>query len=119
VDEFSEAYKKPVDAIDQASMAALQAYSWPGNARELRNVVERAMIVPAGRRLRIPLLTNGSASKRRGETLAALEKEHITAILAACGGRIQGRGGAAARLGLSPKALSARMTRLGIHRPRA
>jgi formate hydrogenlyase transcriptional activator len=119
VDEFSEAYGKPVDAIDQASMAALQAYSWPGNARELRNVVERAMIVPTGRRLRIPLLPNGSGSKRRSETLAALEKEHITSILAACGGRIHGRGGAAARLGLSPKALGAKITRLGIHRPRA
>jgi DNA-binding NtrC family response regulator len=44
VDEFSLAYGKPVDAIDQESMEALQAHAWPGNARELRNAVERAMI---------------------------------------------------------------------------
>ena len=69
VDEFSAALGKPIDAIDQESMAALQEHEWPGNARELRNVVERAMIVPAGRRLHIPLphaaATNGSGSVRR------------------------------------------------------
>ena len=55
VDELSAEYGKPVDAIDQESMDALQAYAWPGNAREVRNVVERAMIALAGRRLRIPV----------------------------------------------------------------
>ena len=44
VDEFSMAYRRPIEAIDQASMTALQRYSWPGNARELRNVVEHAMM---------------------------------------------------------------------------
>src|SRR4029434_648521 len=42
VDECSQALGTPVDTIDQTSMAALQAYAWPGNARELRNVIERA-----------------------------------------------------------------------------
>jgi transcriptional regulator with PAS, ATPase and Fis domain len=55
VDELSAEYGKPVDAIDQESMDALQSYAWPGNAREVRNVVERAMIALAGRRLRIPV----------------------------------------------------------------
>jgi transcriptional regulator with GAF, ATPase, and Fis domain len=54
VDEFSAVLGKPIDAIDQGSMDALQAHGWPGNARELRNVVERAMIAPGGRRLHIP-----------------------------------------------------------------
>jgi transcriptional regulator with PAS, ATPase and Fis domain len=66
VDEFSEVYRKPIDTIDDASMAALQRYSWPGNARELRNVVERAMIVATGRRLRItPHTPGGGASRKR------------------------------------------------------
>jgi len=64
VDEFSLEYGKPVDAIDQESMEALQGYAWPGNARELRNMVERAMIAPTGRRLHIPL-TNKTARRAR------------------------------------------------------
>ena len=49
VEEFSNAFAKPIDAIARENMAALQHYSWPGNIRELRNVVERAMIVARGR----------------------------------------------------------------------
>jgi transcriptional regulator with GAF, ATPase, and Fis domain len=118
VDEFSETSGKRVDAIDQESMAALQRHSWPGNARELRNVVERAMIMPTGRRLRIPLPSNAPGPTRRRDTLAAVEKEHITQILAACGEQIEGRDGAAARLGLTARALRARMAKLGVRRPR-
>jgi formate hydrogenlyase transcriptional activator len=119
VDEFSEAYGKPIDAIDQGSMTALQTYAWPGNARELRNVVERAVIVAGGRRLHIPLPPNGTAHKGKNGTLAAIEREHIARVLAMCGGRTGGKGGAAARLGLSPRALRAKMTALGLHRGRA
>ena len=50
VEEFSKAFGKPIDAISRESMAALQRYPWPGNIRELRNVVERAMILAAGHR---------------------------------------------------------------------
>jgi PAS domain S-box-containing protein len=77
VDEFSAAYGRPVDAIDQESMSALQEYNWPGNARELRNVVERAMIVPAGRRLRIPIV-NGSGSLQEVEP--ASERRRPTVV---------------------------------------
>ena len=55
VEEFSKAFAKPIDAIARENMAALQRYAWPGNIRELRNVVERAMIVAQGPRLTIPL----------------------------------------------------------------
>jgi PAS domain S-box-containing protein len=116
VDEFSTSYGRPIDAIDRASMTALQAYAWPGNARELRNVVEHAMIGATTRRLHIALPPNGS---RAAETLEAVEREHIASVLTACEWRIQGTGGAAARLGMSPTALRARMTRLGIHRREA
>ena len=115
VDEFSQTYGKTIETIDQESMAQLQHYTWPGNARELRNVVERAMIVATGRRLNIVLpVTSGEA--RGSETLAAVEKAHIIAVLAECGGNVRGKGGAAARLGLSPRALEMRMTKYGIRR---
>ena len=119
VDEFSKAYGKPIDAIDQASMTALQTYAWPGNARELRNVVERAMIVATGRRVHIPLPPNGHTPTRRNGTLAAIEKEHIARVLALCGGKTGGKGGAAARLGISPRALRMKMAALGLDRRRS
>ena len=53
VEEFSKTFAKRIDTIDKDNLAALQLYSWPGNIRELRNVVERAMITATGRRLTI------------------------------------------------------------------
>ena len=114
VDEFSTAYSKPVDAFDEESMLALQQYDWPGNARELRNLVERAVLVAVSRRLSIAVAAGGSSAGRGRDTLAAIEREHILAVLAACEGRINGRRGAAARLGLSPRALTAKMAALRI-----
>jgi DNA-binding NtrC family response regulator len=66
VDEFSETLGQPVDAVDQESMSALQRYGWPGNARELRNIVERAMTIPIGRgrRLRIGIPMHETATPR-------------------------------------------------------
>jgi transcriptional regulator with GAF, ATPase, and Fis domain len=74
VDELSATYRRSIDAIDRDSMAALQAYPWPGNARELRNVVERAMIgPPVSRRLRITIPANGHELTRTdgGTAIAA------------------------------------------------
>jgi PAS domain S-box-containing protein len=117
VDEFSEHYGKAIDAVDEDGMAALQRYEWPGNARELRNVVERAVIVTTGRLLQIPLPTSQPVSTRANETLATVEKEHIANVLTACRGRIEGKNGAAARLGLTPRVLKATMKRLGLRWP--
>ena len=59
VDEFSQAFGKPVEEIPSDTMQALQEYRWPGNIRELRNVVERAMILATGSRLQIALPAGG------------------------------------------------------------
>jgi len=117
VDEFSAEYGKPIDAIDQESMDALQDYAWPGNARELRNVVDRAMIAGTGRRLRIPPPAHDAyPSRPRGpRTLAAVEKAHIIHVVAACGGWPRARNRAAARLGLAPAALNAKVAELGLY----
>lgn len=117
VEEFSRTFGKRIDDIDKGSIAALQQYSWPGNIRELRNVVERAMIVATGRRLTIPSPRVSAAALKRSPRLVDVEKEHIRAILDACSWRIRGADGAAHRLGLKPTTLETRMAKLGLKRP--
>jgi len=117
VDEFSKAFGKRIDSIDKESMEALQQYAWPGNIRELRNLVERATIVATSRRLTIPLPQTSSLPVRRSSKLADVEKEHIRAVLDSTGWRIRGTGGAADRLGLKPTTLETRMAMLGLRRP--
>jgi formate hydrogenlyase transcriptional activator len=118
VEEFSKAFGKRIDSIDKDSLTALQQYSWPGNIRELRNVVERAMIVVSGRRLSIPPPpSSGSASNKRSPKLIDVEKDHIRGVLESTGWRIRGNGGAADRLGLKPTTLETRMAKLGLRRP--
>jgi PAS domain S-box-containing protein len=119
VDEFSEAYGKPIDTIDKESMAMLQQHRWPGNARELRNVVERAVILANSRRLVIELPKPRPLASRRTATLAVVEKEHIAGVLAACEWQVRGSDGAAARLGLTPRELEARMAKYRLRAPRA
>ena len=117
VEEFSTAFGKRIDAIAQESLASLAQYAWPGNIRELRNVVERAMIVATGSRLTIPLPQISQAPARRSPKLADVERDHIRAVLETTNWRIRGAGGAAERLGLKPTTLETRMAKLGIRRP--
>jgi transcriptional regulator with GAF, ATPase, and Fis domain len=114
VDEFSRAFGKRIDTIPRENMAALQRYPWPGNIRELRNVVERAMIVATGPELVVAV---PSTATRRSEKLVDVEREHIRAVLDGSGWRVRGAGGAATRLGLKPTTLETRMSRLGLKRP--
>jgi DNA-binding NtrC family response regulator len=99
-------------------MTALQHYSWPGNIRELRNVVERAMIVVSGTELTIPLPAPSGAAAKCSTRLEDVEKEHIRSILESSRWRIRGAGGAAERLGLRPTTLETRMAKLGLSRPK-
>jgi formate hydrogenlyase transcriptional activator len=118
VDEFSKAFGKQIDAIPRENMLALQQYSWPGNIRELRNVVERAMIVATGNQLTICLPTSSSSPKKCGARLVDVEKDHIRSVLETTMWRIRGVGGAAERLGLRPTTLESRMAKLGLSRPK-
>jgi transcriptional regulator of acetoin/glycerol metabolism len=99
-------------------MAVLQRYSWPGNIRELRNVVERAMIVSTGTQLALPLPSLSRPTEKRSLKLNDVEKEHILSVLDSSGWRIRGTSGAAALLGLKPTTLEARMAKLGLARPK-
>jgi PAS domain S-box-containing protein len=118
VEEFSKAFGKPIDSIARENMAALQRYAWPGNIRELRNVVERAMIVAQGPRLTIPLPAPATTVGRQTDRLSDIEKDHIRAVLESTSWRIRGASGAAARLGLRPTTLETRIAKLGLRRPK-
>ena len=117
VDEFSRAFGKRIDTIPRENMTELQRYSWPGNIRELRNVVERAMIVATGPQLVIALPPRTSAAVKISDRLADVEREHIRSVLETSAWRIRGAGGAADRLGLKPTTLETRMSKLGLKRP--
>jgi formate hydrogenlyase transcriptional activator len=116
VDEFSKAFGKRIETISREDMAVLQRYSWPGNIRELRNVVERAMIVSTGTQLALPLPSLTRPAEKRSLKLNDVEREHILSVLDTSGWRIRGSSGAASLLGLKPTTLEARMAKLGLTR---
>jgi formate hydrogenlyase transcriptional activator len=117
VQEFSKSFGSRVDSITDDSMAALQRYEWPGNLRELRNVVERAMITSQGSRLTITTPETSVAASQRSQRLVDVEREHMRRVLEAASWRIRGADGAADRLGVKPTTLETRMAKLGLKRP--
>ena len=116
VKEFSEKMGKRIESIPREAMEALQNYSWPGNIRELRNVLERAMILTIGTKLNIEMPKLSNANISRNKSLEEVERGHIVEVLEAANWRIRGKSGAAEILGLKPTTLEARMNKLDIHR---
>ena len=104
-------------------MDALKRHTWPGNVRELENVVERAMIATTGDTLELdgglPFLARSGAAAPAPLTdnLDELQRAHIEAVLERCGGRINGAGNAAERLGVHPNTLRFRMKKLRVVSP--
>jgi len=116
VKEFSNSMGKAIDAIAEDSMAALLSYPWPGNIRELRNIIERAMILSRGPTLQIKLghPTLGPQTTNTPGTLEEAEREHILRALQRSGWRIRGSNAAAELLGIKPTTLESRIKKLGI-----
>jgi formate hydrogenlyase transcriptional activator len=112
VQEFAVSFGKGLEGVEEGSMAALQSYSWPGNIRELRNTVERAMILATGARLQISPPQALLDDLFRDDA----EREHIRSVLEMTGWRIRGKGGAAEILGLKPTTLDYRILKLGLTR---
>ena len=116
VREFAQAQGKTIEQIPKRSMEALRRYRWPGNVRELRNIIERATILSTGPALHVDLPRPLDPKGSSGETLEAVERRHIIAVLDEVRWRIRGDGGAAQRLGLKPSTLESRMRKAGIKR---
>ncbi|MGA2908776.1 MAG: sigma 54-interacting transcriptional regulator [Terracidiphilus sp.] len=114
---------KNIETIPPEAMAALVAWKWPGNIRELENFLERAVILSRGPQLHVPL-AELEAMKEEDEdyeaatnpTLHAAERDHILRALREAKGIIGGPGGAAERLGLKRTTLNSKMKKLGIER---
>jgi formate hydrogenlyase transcriptional activator len=108
--------------VPAAVMHLLQRHEWQGNVRELENVIERAMIHSTGDVLHLddPLLADTRARHAApvGETLDAVQRRHIEHVLRECGGRINGAGNAAVRLGVHPNTLRFRIKKLGVVVPK-
>ena len=114
---------KKIATVPQKVMKTLQAYHFPGNVRELENIIERAIILTNDQTLRIDesfgaIEITPSSTKSSG-TLEEIERNHIVAVLEESNWRIEGQKGAALRLGLNANTLRSRMQKLGIKRPAA
>jgi formate hydrogenlyase transcriptional activator len=117
VKEFSNSMGKPIEEITDESMQALQEYHWPGNIRELRNVIERAMILNQGPKLCIKLSQSALRPVALTATGGSLEQAERAIILQAveqCNWRIRGSNGAAALLDIKPTTLESRIKKLGL-----
>jgi formate hydrogenlyase transcriptional activator len=117
LEEFSTTLGKHVDAVPQSTMDALMLYSWPGNVREFRNVIERALIVATDSKLRVEIPNRANSKAAPSSTLVELERKYFLSILDKTGWRVRGRNGAAEIIGLKPTTLASRMAKLGIRRP--
>jgi formate hydrogenlyase transcriptional activator len=123
VDTFALRVKRTISTVPTATMDALRNASWPGNIRELENVIERAVIMSSGAELKVPLADLQPTSPREpagssvtGQFLNA-ERELILGALKKSRGVIGGPKGAAADLGLKRTTLQSKMRKLGITRP--
>jgi formate hydrogenlyase transcriptional activator len=123
VQQFARRMSKTVDTIPTETMNVLVRYHWPGNIRELQNLVERAVILSTGPILKVPLndlqVQSAPAGARKIETLEESERRHILDALDSADWVISGPNGAAVSLGLKRSTLQARMEKLGIRRARA
>ena len=122
VQQFARRMNKTIDTIPSDSMNTLMGYPWPGNIRELQNLIERAMILSTGPILKVPLgdlpASQDGAAYKKQETLEEAERRTILETLKATNWVVSGPRGAAALLDLKRSTLQFRMDKLGIRKPR-
>jgi formate hydrogenlyase transcriptional activator len=121
VRRFAERLGRQIETIPVETMQALMAWHWPGNIRELENLMERSVLLSEGSVLHVPLAelhpeNYGAASPSLDSTLISTEREHIIRVLEETQGVLSGPNGAAHRLGLKRTTLQSKMERLGITR---
>ncbi len=129
--QFSKRMNKTIDTISSATMEALSRYHWPGNIRELQNVIERAVITSTGPVLKVDVAdlkiskpsspaekgsAQGSTNGGLRDTLEETERQQILKALKQSNWVVAGPKGAAAKLGMKRSTLQLRMSKLGISR---
>jgi transcriptional regulator with GAF, ATPase, and Fis domain len=119
IDKLNTKLGKNIQAISNKSLNMLKKYSWPGNIRELQNLLEREAILNKGPILEFNTKLTGLKNKVESnfESLAEAEKSHILSVLKACRWQIGGDNGAARILGIPDSTLRSRMKKLSISRP--
>ena len=119
INKISKRLGKSIDTIPTIVMNTLQNYHWPGNIRELENVLERAVIGSSGPKLHLvdELEKSHGNLTSAPKTLDELERDHILRVLAQTRWRVSGQNGATEILGLGRSALRARMRKLNIVKP--
>ncbi len=118
--KFARRMNKHIETIPTETMTALSRYHWPGNIRELENLIERAVIVSQGTELHVPLAELKAAASDAAQpvtTLEAAERDHILRALQAASWVIGGPSGAASKLGMKRTTLQSKMQKLSISRP--
>jgi len=135
VQQFSRRLSKTIDTIPSDTMTTLIKYPWPGNIRELQNVIERAVILTRGPILKVPSddlavpnhapapviaaafntpVVPSDTNRNMRTALNDVERQQILAALEQCNWIVSGPNGAAARLGMKRSTLQSRMQKLGI-----
>jgi len=133
LEHAAASFDRPLPRLTEANIIQLQQYDWPGNIRELRNVIERAVIVARGNTLHFDLAPDwrkpadadarGESTSDAGRVLSDVEmkrfqRDNLLAALRQSRWKIYGPGGAAERLGVRPTTLLSRMKKFGLEKPR-
>jgi formate hydrogenlyase transcriptional activator len=123
VSQFARRMGKRIRQVERRTLDALQAYSWPGNIRELQNLIERGVILAEGETFRLEtgmlpqlLRTDGAIAVREPTATRDGQRAEIEAVLRETRGRISGPGGAAARLGMPASTLESKIRTLKINK---
>jgi len=119
---FANRHRKPIKRISKKVVESLEKYSWPGNIRELQNIIERAVIVCTTDTIKekdlSPAIGNDPVGHDQQDkkiaTLMAVERQHILKALKSTNWKIHGKNGAAEILGINPSTLRSRMLKLDI-----
>jgi DNA-binding NtrC family response regulator len=119
--KLSRMMNKDIRYMSEEVLEKLSNYDWPGNIREMENIMERGILLTAGKELitiDIPENTFSPTESQNSDnaikTIRELEKDHILSVLKKCNGRIGGNGGAAELLDVAPTTLISKMNKLGI-----
>jgi formate hydrogenlyase transcriptional activator len=124
IDRYARKVGKHITTVEKRTLQVLQSYPWPGNIRELQNVIERSVIVCERANFSVDesWLSQQPVKKRAGsqlylsEKVAAQEREIIEAALRECQGRVSGPSGAAANLGIARSTLESKIRSLKINK---